>query len=189
MMYKLLLLVITLFTFLSCTQNKGELSICLNAEITPIVKEYINKHPQWNTFMIQNATLCISDEYRQESGFVLGPGYPSLLKRFSNLSLFFDIDGKRLYYVGDFSTIAIRMESSAWVNNNREDSIVKVDTLLDLDGRIIKSNHETYETDPLFRFYYNGIYLYNEGREWVISERPDTLFFFKLKNTILFSGK
>ena len=179
-------LFMVVFICFACTGNSNTL-VCLNDDIMPIVKDYISKNPQWNTFVLQNTVLHIEEEYRYERGFILGPGYPSLLSYLNDSSLYFNIDGNRLYYVGDFSQIIKKNdESDHWINKNEEDSIVKIDTLVDLRGRVIDANHHIYFTDPVIRYYTNGIYLYNIGGKWLINNKPDTLFIPQLGNTIQF---
>jgi hypothetical protein len=157
---------ITLAIF-SCSQEKKTYKeFELNVDVERIINNYINEHPLFNTFILESTTGIKRDNYEiAKDGFLLGPGYESILKK-KHLSLHFTVSDKRIFYLSEIDKL-IKTDENSWVIKNETDSIIF------FNDWIIK--------DSWSLFIHRAIYFYyNESNVLEVNFRPDTIFAPKL---------
>jgi hypothetical protein len=155
------------FTNFSCKQkSKFCEELKLNTDVENVITNYVNKHPQFNTLILQSTKEIEKNEHIMTiQGFLLGPGYESILKK-EHPILHFDISGKRIFYLSDINTI-LKENKNSWIVKNEPDSIVI------FNDWIIK---DTWEL-----FIHRAIYFYYDDSGILeINYRPDTIFAPKL---------
>lgn len=147
----------------SCKQERKfckELN--LHADVKNVIGTYIEEHPQFNTFFIKSTQgLEQNEKVPTRQGFLLGPGYKSLIEE-SNPTFYFDILDKRVFYVSSIDELIVS-EKSQWIIKNEPDSIKLT------NGWIIKNSSELF----IFRSIY---FYYNELGNLEVNLRPDTVF-------------
>lgn len=182
MMFKYLvkLIIAAIFmTHFSCKQNKSCDEVVLADErITTLVKDYVNKNPRFNTFIIKLSPKQTVGDIVIESGFLVGPGYESILMD-HNHSLYCNIQGKRIYFISEINRLLKANLKDTWKNSNAADSIVKIS---DYENRIIK--------DAFTLFMHRAIFFrFDESNNLIINFQPDTVFLPKcLKSSVRFEN-
>ncbi|MBM3404501.1 MAG: hypothetical protein FJY10_06390 [Bacteroidetes bacterium] len=156
-----LLIIILIF---SCKQNKPCKELILDSRVYQILNEYVQKHPQYNTFILMAYPLQMIDDSVNESGFLLGPGYNELIRDYSQI--YFDFEDNRVYYVSEISSI-LKINSNDWNNINVSDSIVISEK--DSTLSIIKDAWPLFITHAIF-------FNFNQANSISINYRPDTIF-------------
>ena len=156
------------FIVISCNKkDETEINtqLKMHKDVEKIIIDYMKEHPQYNTLLLKSTDKL---EKREESpsiqGFLLGPGYKSLIEEKNGPAIHFDISGKRIFYICSIDEL-VQNNKTDWIIENISDSI-----FLD-NGWIIKN--------PTELFLYKSIYFYYDKDEMdslVINTRPDTIF-------------
>lgn len=162
--------------FLSCKRESGTFVVNLEDEVLKVIVEYVNNHPQLNTFILQYSPSINTTV----KGYLLGPGYENILRQ-RKCSIYFEIQSKRIYCISEMDALFRINEEylNAWVNLNVEDSL----NLREID----ESFPDWTIKDEQTLFIYRSIFFrYNEYNKIEVSNRPDTLFLPKYKGSIDF---
>jgi RHS repeat-associated protein len=144
-------------------------------DVENVISNYIKEHPQFNSFILQPTQEREQNENPLfiKHGFLLGPGYESILME-QQLKLYFNLSGKRIFYLSDINTL-LKEDNNPWTIEDKPDSII-------LGDWIIKNSSAL--------FIHRAIYLYyNESGTLEVNLRPDTIFAPRLlKNSIRFKN-
>ncbi|GHT60537.1 hypothetical protein AGMMS50239_09680 [Bacteroidia bacterium] len=163
MKYLKFIVIVIMFANFSCNQKS---KICnelkLNANVENIINSYIEKHSQFNSFILQSTQELDQNENSLsiKQGFLLGPGYESILME-QQPKLYISLSGKRIFYLSDINTL-VKEDNNTWIIENKPDSMI-------FGGWIIKNSSEL--------FIHRAIYLYyNKLGRLEVNLRPDTIF-------------
>ena len=161
LIYSVILMMI--FLFFSCNQKrKFHEELQLQADVENIIKKYIQEHSQFNTFVLQSTQGLEQNEgYSFKQGFLLGPGYETIIEKYQPI-FYFDFSDKRVFYVSTIDEI-VQRDKNTWLVKNESDSIIV------FDDWIIRNSPEL--------FIYRAIYFYyDDSRNLQVNLRPDTIF-------------
>jgi len=156
--------------FYSCgKKNATGPTLVFNDTIREVIVAYMDSFPQFNTFFLKESESIYSITENLPHGFLLGPGYDYLTEkkgfmRNSDLSLFWEIDSRRVYYISDFSRLFKYDTISQWKNRHVVDSV------------ILGKNYPLVIKDPDMLYVMRSIFFYFDRDKLVVNYRPDTLF-------------
>jgi hypothetical protein len=147
----------------SCNQ-KIELRDRLNlqADVENVINNYIQEHSQFNTFILQPTQgLEQNETFAMKQGFLLGPGYETVIEK-CQPTFYFDISDKRIFYISEIDKLTQGYRNT-WIVKNEPDSMIIV------DDWIIKNSPELFIHRAIY-FYYNKL------KKIEVNLRPDTIF-------------
>lgn len=150
-----------LFVISCCSngnRNKNELFV--NDTIRTIIKQYVDKYPQYNTFMLRQSDPDLFCDTNFPHGILLGPGYQDILEQ-QNCRLFIQFGKARVYMESYINEMLDRGNDEIWENTNPEDTII--------------INNKP-SIDSWHKYIYKAIFIYHDGNIVKVNTRPDTIF-------------
>ena len=158
------LLLVSISALLYNKSNNNS-DIILDNRVYNLISNYINKYPQFNTFILKYSPAQQREGQTIKEGYLLAPGYEDLLVKFG-ASFFFNIDDKKVYYISDINNL-LKKDKNKWTNFKSNDSIIL--PFGEKDSIIIKNSSSLFILRAIyFTIEKNGILKVNN--------RPDTIF-------------
>ena len=172
---------------MSCSINKenqdGSLLInsttnyVLNDTIYGLIHNYIDKYPQFDTFLltVYNPILINEDSYSE--GFLLGPFYDGILEKEEIPLFYIKIANKTIFIKTKIESL---IQTSEYQNNIFLQKTIPrgTDSITIAKDWVIKSGSELYIS--------KAIYFSISKKQLYVNNRPDTIFAPQLKETIEF---
>jgi len=161
-MKKVIYIFMAVFVLINCSpQSKSNTcELFVNDSIRAIVLQYVDDHPQYNTFLLRqsDSEICCGTYFPR--GILLGPGYKDIIEK-KKCRLFFQVGRARVYIESYVNNIIDQEKEETWENTNPEDTVM------------INNIASVYSWQ---KYIYKAIFIYYDKDKIKINMRPDSIF-------------
>ena len=155
-------IIFTIFLLTSCSSNRdSDKMIELNDDTKKVISDYIIKNQKFDAFILMSTDGLERHYHIDVRGLLLGPAYSKIIEKYPS-SLYFDISGKRVFYLTE-------------INNFLEKNSDLMDVKHTPDSIML---YNEIKKDPYLVFIHRAIYIYNDKYLDLVGVnfRPDTIF-------------